>query len=220
MLSSGGREIAKWIALILMTFDHANKVLWGGAFQWMNDASRIVFPIFAIVLAYNLAANHSPERVRRSLFAMLVAGVIAQPLHAISFGFWIPLNVLFTLALGVYVAYERNWFFAIAAFAIGGVVVDYQWMGVAVVVTSTWALRSPGLLNYVLLGVSVASLEIINGSWWALAAFPVLWLLGQVDCHVPRWRWLFLGYYVLHLAFLAWMGSYAGQTGQLLGSSS
>jgi uncharacterized membrane protein len=217
-LSSGGREIAKWIALILMTFDHANKALWNESFQWMSDASRIVFPIFAIVLSYNLAVNHSPERVRRSLVSMLLAGVIAQPLHALTFGFWIPVNVLFTLALGVYVAYERNWFFALAAFAIGGVVVDYQWMGVAVVVAATWAVRAPGFLNYTMLGFSIASLYVINDNYWALAAFPVLWLLGQVDAYIPRWRWVFLGYYVLHLGALAWM-SYGSETGGLLGSS-
>ncbi|CAN7347467.1 TraX family protein [Pseudoxanthomonas sp. LjRoot168] len=186
-----------------MTFDHTNKVLWAGSFQWMSDASRIVFPIFAIVLAYNLASNHSTDRVRRSLFAMLVCAVIAQPLHAAAFGIFLPLNVLFTLALGVYVAYERNWFIAFAAFAIGGVVVDYQWMGVAVVVTATWAIRYPSRLNYSLLVASVASLQIINGTWWALAAFPVLWLLGQVDAYIPRHRWVFLGYYVLHLGLLA-----------------
>lgn len=115
----------------------------------------------------------------------------------------LPLNVLFTLALGVYVAYERSWFMALAAFAIGGVVVDYQWMGVAVVITATWAIRYPGFLNYALLGASVASLEITNGTWWALAAFPVLALLGHVDGYVPRWRWLFLGYYVFHLGLFA-----------------
>lgn len=207
-LSSGGREIAKWIALILMTFDHANKVLWAESFQWMSDASRIVFPIFAIVLAYNLASNHSPDRVRRSLFAMLVAGLIAQPLHAFAFGFWIPLNVLFTLALGVYVAYERNWFFALAAFAIGGVVVDYQWWGTAVVVAATWAIRAPGFLNYTMLGFAVASLHVINDNLWALVAFPVLWLLGQLDAYIPRHRWIFLGYYVGHLAILSALAYY------------
>lgn len=56
------------------------------------------------------------------------------------------------------------------------------------------------------LSVALASLVgicVYNGNAWALVAIPLVWAFGDSRIEVPRWRWLFLGYYVGHLAVLA-----------------
>lgn len=208
MMTSAGREALKWLALVLMTGDHVNKVLFAGQLPWLTEMARVVFPIFAIVLAYNLSQHPSSEATRRALGRMLVFALLAQPFHAWAFGYWLPVNVLFTLAVGVYVATAGRWWLAAIAFLAGGAFVDYQWFGVAVVVAAFWFWRAPagsqaGLLCAVLLVAAVASLYVINGNWIALAAFPLLWMLGRLPGRVRRWRWMFHMYYLTHLAVLA-----------------
>lgn len=217
-MTSAGREVLKWLALVLMTGDHVNKVLLHEQYSWLTDVARVVFPIFAIVLAYNLAQHPSPDGTRRALVRMLAFAVLAQPFHAWAFGYWVPLNVLFTLALGVYVATADNRWLSAIAWLLGGAVVDYEWFGVAVVVAGFhfWQIpagnRTRLFIATLLLGAAVASLYAINGNLIALAAFPLLWTLGRLPGRIPRWRWTFYAYYNLHLgvfATLAFCGLFA-----------
>ena len=55
-MTSGGRELLKWVALLLMTGDHINTILFHGSAPWLGHAGRVVFPIFAFVLAWNIEA--------------------------------------------------------------------------------------------------------------------------------------------------------------------
>lgn len=202
-MTSAGREVLKWLALVLMTGDHVNKVLFAGELPYLTEAARVVFPIFAVVLSYNLSRNPDPDAARRALMRMLLFAVIAQPFHALAFGYGLPLNVLFTLALGVYVAAERRIWLAALAGIIGGAFVDYQWFGVGVVVAAHLHFRGH-LRPYSapLLVCAVASLYVINGNLWALAAFPLLWAFAAWPGRVARWRWTFYVYYVAHLGVL------------------
>lgn len=85
---------------------------------------------------------------------------------------------------------------------------DYEWFGVAVVVAGFYFWRVPAgdrlrwLIAAGLLGLAAASLYAINGNLIALAAFPLLWMLGRLPGRVPRRRWTFYGYYVAHLTAL------------------
>ncbi|GGD52503.1 TraX family protein [Pseudoxanthomonas indica] len=207
-MTSAGREVLKWLALVLMTGDHVNKVLLHEQYPWLTDVARVVFPIFAIVLAYNLAQHPSPDATRRALVRMLVFAVLTQPFHAWAFGYWVPLNVLFTLALGVYVATAANRWLSVIAWLMGGAVVDYEWFGVAVVVAGfyLWRIsaesRSQWVIAAALMVAAVAALYAINGNLIALGAIPLLWMVGRLPGSVARCKWLFLAYYVIHLAVL------------------
>lgn len=202
-MTSAGRELLKWVALVLMTGDHVNKVLLANSAPWLSEAARVVFPIFAIVLVYNLRTHRHDDATARALIRLLIAAVIAQPLHALAFGYWLPLNVLFTLALGVYVASARNGWLAAAAWILGGAFVDYQWAGVGVIVAASVALRLNGhWRGWLLLAAAIAALYVINGNLWAVLALPLVWWLSRSTSDVPRWRWTFYGYYMAHLAVL------------------
>lgn len=205
VLTSGGRELLKWIALVLMTGDHVNKVLWANSYPWLGDISRVVFPIFAIVLAYNVCANPDPKALNRSMLRTLATAVLVQPAYALAFGGEpLPLNVLFTLVAGCYVATEPNRLIGVVVALVAGCFVDYAWWGIAVVVAAAHFFRvGGGFVPGALLLASVALLAIVNGNGYALLAFPLVALLGSVVICVPRWRWTFLGYYVVHVAVLA-----------------
>ncbi|AOA72393.1 TraX family protein [Stenotrophomonas rhizophila] len=207
-MTSGAREALKWLAVVFMTLDHAGKIIYSGEVPGLSEVGRLAFPLFAGVMAYNLAQPGAD--VAKSIRRLVVWGVIAQPVHAFAFGYWLPLNILLTFALSATVIYalsSRYWL--TAAFAAGAmpVFVDYQWAGVAFVVLS-WAAfrhRHPWLLV-----PAFAAICLFNGNLWALAAVPVAAVVIPCATRVPRTRWAFYGYYVGHLALLATVVSTAG----------
>ena len=108
-LSDGAVEAMKWLGLILMTADHAQK--YGLiAVPGVYEAGRMAFPLFGIVLAYNLtrASSEGPAVYLRVLIRLFVCGALASipfiALGGLGFGWW-PLNSMGTLAVSVGVMY-------------------------------------------------------------------------------------------------------------------
>lgn len=208
MMTSFSREWLKWSALLLMTGDHVNKVLLAGAYPWLSEAARVVFPIFAVILVYNLHAHPDPQAIRRAMHRLLIVALIAQPFHAWAFGYWLPLNVLATLWLGLRIVHAPL-HVGVLLFVFAGFFVDYQWSGLLVILGASHMLRHPRTWHGpALLGLGVTSLLFVNGNAWAVLALPLIWLLRHVDGTFPRSRWTFLGYYVGHLALLAILANY------------
>jgi len=210
-MTSGGRELLKWLALVLMTGDHVNKVMFAGSLQWLSEVGRVAFPVFAVVLAYNAAVDTRSGTAGRAIRRLLLAGAIVQPFHALAFGYWLPVNVLFSLALGLYVCTARSVWAALGAWAVLGLFVDYQWTAPALMLgarlwfgAKTW---TGHVVAAVALGAAYGALCVYNGNGWALLSVPVLWALGRLDVRLPRVRWVFLGYYVAHLVLLSAIAS-------------
>lgn len=203
-MTSSAREILKWLAVVLMTGDHVSKVVYGGYVPGLSEAGRVAFPLFALVMAYNLA--QSGADMVKSVRRLVLWGLIAQPVHAWAFGYWLPLNILLTFALSaaaVYAANQRGWL-ALASLVVAALVlpafVDYQWSGVWFVLLAYFAYRqkSPGALL-----AAFVPLCVFNGNLWAVAAVPVAGLLAHAPWRVPRAGRAFYCYYVGHLAVLA-----------------
>lgn len=210
-MTSAGREWLKWIALVLMTGDHVNKVLLHGAYPWLTDAARVVFPIFAIVFVYNLRLDQEGDHGLRAATRLAIAGVVVQPFHALAFGYWLPLNVLLSLSAGAFVCWlfsRGRWLPAVLLWAFAGLWVDYSWWGIAVMAAAMTIFRPAHDRSILLLPLAVASLAFINGNFWAVASLPLIGLFARVPGNFPRWRWTFLGYYGVHLAILAILANY------------
>jgi TraX protein len=81
-----------------MLADHIHLVLFQRQLEWLYWLSRLVFPLFALIITYHLERHRaSPGRY---VSRLVVYGVIAQPFYLMAFT--VPqLNVLFTLASSV-----------------------------------------------------------------------------------------------------------------------
>lgn len=206
-MTSGGREALKWLAVVLMTGDHVAKVFFGGYVPVVSELGRIAFPVFALVMAYNLAQPGAD--VGKSVRRLLVWGIVAQPAHALVFGYWIPLNVLLSFALAtaaLWCVQQRRWWLLGLCLGPSPLLVDYQWAGVALVLSGYWWHRRQGEgETFGVLLLALCGLCVYNGNGWALIALPAM-ALGKLGWRVPRTRWGFYGYYVGHLALL---GAYA-----------
>lgn len=221
-MTSGALELLKWLAVILMTGDHVAKVLFGGYVPVLSELGRIAFPLFAVVMAYNLARPGAD--IAKSVRRLLVWAAIAQPVHALAFGYWLPLNVLASFALAASVVWAiraGRWWLVAALAGPLPLIVDYQWAGMLLVV-GAWAWYDHHaryrdcrvmLMDHIetaklhgspwLMLLAMAALCLYNGNGWALLAFPVIWLGRSIAWKVPRTRWAFYGYYVAHLMVLA-----------------
>ncbi|WP_294990724.1 TraX family protein [uncultured Stenotrophomonas sp.] len=200
-LSSGARELLKWLALLAMTGDHVAKVVFGGYLPVVSELGRIAFPLFALVMACNLAQPGAD--LRRSIRRLALWGVIAQPVHAWAFGAWLPLNILLTFLLAAVAVQALVSNRALLLLLVAGVLpmlVDYQWAGVGFVVLAWLAFRHRA---WWLLLVAFGALCWGNHNGWALLAIPLVLAVARVQWRLPRWRWAFYGYYVGHLAVLA-----------------
>jgi len=213
-LSAGALEALKWLALVSMVVDHVNGYVFDGHFAIAQAFGRLSFPLFALVLGYNLA-RRDPPSLAPAAQRMVVAGLVAQPFFALMVSSAWRLNIFFTLlaALGVIAlareptSLRRN-AMLLVLFVGAGVVVDYFWYGIALVVASYHFSRTQTLGAAVVLLATLGALTLflfLAIGWPALAgllAIPAVWYSQDLNPAIRRRRWLFYAFYPLHLAVL------------------
>jgi hypothetical protein len=88
-------EGLKWGMAALMVLDHVAFIFFPDL-TFLRIPGRLVWPVFAALMARQLAQGYPPERYIKRL---LPFALLAQPFYALAFGFPLlfPLNVLFTL---------------------------------------------------------------------------------------------------------------------------
>jgi len=215
-LSDGTVEALKWLGLILMTGDHVNKYLFNSTLPVLFEAGRLCLPIFVFVLAYNLAR---PDALAHGVYVrtmerLAIFGIFASvPFIALNFGHlhgWPfgPLNVLFSLLVITTTVYmvEKGGIFnravAFGVFLLGGWLVEYWWLAVALGLAFWIYCKQPSWITAAFVLLSCTSLWFINKNLWAMAALPLIMIATYIDISVPRLRWIFYFYYPFHLAAL------------------
>lgn len=230
-VADGSLEALKWLGLIAMTLDHINTFLLAGREPLLYAVGRLAFPLFAFVLAYNMARPGAAEpqhlmRVATRLLAFaLLATVPMVGLGLMRWGWW-PLNILFTFLVAVLLlalhtrGHRLHRLIALLLFVIGGALVDYFWIGLALTLAAWQFLRKPSRAALALWVALVTALSLL--AWWlrgtspllsgaALLSFALILAAARIELPVPRLRWLFYAYYPAHLALLwaiqrAWLG--------------
>ncbi|HFF6218577.1 TPA: TraX family protein [Stenotrophomonas maltophilia] len=200
-MTSGGRELLKWLALVLMTGDHVVTVLGLGYVPVVSELGRVAFPVFALVMAFNLAlpGASTAKSVRR----LATWGIAATPVAVLAFGQLLPLNVLLTFAAAaacVWAIERRYWLLVALLAAIAPAWLDYAWPGVWLVLAGWRWYRGQGGHPWLVWGC-MCLLCAYNGNAWALLAIPAL-RLGSVSVRLPRSGRAFYGYYIGHLVVL------------------
>jgi len=229
-IHDGTVETLKWLAVLLMCADHANKYLFNETLPYCFEAGRIAMPIFVFVLAYNLARPDAGARgiYHRTLVRLSLFAVIATPpfliLGSLTWGWW-PLNILFTLLLVTAIvsqidsAESRGKLrigVAAALFIIGSAFVEFWWPAVALGV-GFWAFsKRPNWIAGVAVAVSLLSLYWINGNFWALGVLPIIILASKANIPLPRMRWFFYAFYPLHLIALIFVRIHMIKVGYLI----
>ncbi|HSW16069.1 MAG TPA: TraX family protein [Ramlibacter sp.] len=217
--TDGQLEALKWIALASMFLDHVGRLVLGyGQHTWVFALGRIAFPLFALVLALNLAREGDRAgRALRTARRLALWCAIAIVPSVLARGEPYLLNVLGTLALGAMLCWVftadvrpnlRAGVFAFAA--VGCWFVEFEVGGVflvpAIFLWRTRGLREAGALAAVLL-LLVGWLNGYFGGWPAFAgtmsAAAIALLVRQWPVRMPRLKAAFYVIYPLHLALIA-----------------
>jgi hypothetical protein len=210
-LSDGALEALKYLALVLMTLDHANQFLLNESMPAFYVMGRLAFPLFAFILGWNLARpglveSGAGNRILKRLFWYGLAATLPYA-YLMDYAWW-PLNILFTLWGGTAIVLllmrqdDRFTLAAVFLFLISGAFVDYQWFGIAVCVSSFIFCRRPTWTNFAFWTGSLASLAIINHNLAALLAVPLLVLASSWTLHIPRLKHFFYWFYPAHLVLI------------------
>ncbi len=210
VLADGTLEGVKWLALALMTLDHVNKYLLHDNLPAIFYAGRLSMPLFAFVLAYNLARPESlssgayGRTCRRLAIGGMVASVPFIGLGGLVWEWW-PLNIMFMLLVsaGVMYLFKRGgtWRLVLAAllFVVGGANVEFWWPAIVVTLAMWRYVKHPSWSALIVWIAATVSLYIINRNMWALASLPLIFLASRIDLGLPRLRHAFYVYYPLHL---------------------
>lgn len=203
----GNLEAAKWFAFVLMVIEHVTRYVIEGAGPLGYYLGRAVFPLFAIALAFGVAAKIPSERwlvVRRLLLWAALAEIARRFLYDAP-----ALNVLVTFAIGitlhtVYSGVHRCRSLSMIALLIAACACEYGPGGALAVAFYIGAIRAQTLWCQVL-AVLVATQLIVMQS-----DVPFAWLgpvvlaaLVLMKVEVPRLRGVFYQAYAVHWAVLA-----------------
>lgn len=207
----GTLEALKWLGLLLMTGDHANKYLFNGTLPFFFEAGRLAMPLFVFVLAFNLARPGSLARgvYQRTISRLTLFGALSSvpfiALGGLTSGWW-PLNILITLMVLTATLYmieqgtPASYAKAASVFLVGGFFVEFWWPALAFGLAVWFYRKRPSWAALALALASLAALWFVSGNWWALAVLPVVIAASCINLRVPRPRWVFYAYYPIHLA--------------------
>lgn len=205
-------NLLKWFALLAMTVFHFSKAVMLNQPEFFVLIGRLAFPVFGFILGYNLAAALAKNDVnieKRLMRMLLMFGCFAQPFY---WGFVhsiVPLNIMFSLALGVFIIFRYRNISAWVILGLIGFIVDYAWAGPLYVLASYFF--SKDLLNHrislvtsisFILAIVLISLTV--SSPYPLLVLPLLFLglLWNPQFQLPRCKWFFYAFYPAHLAVL------------------
>jgi hypothetical protein len=217
-LSSAQQTLLKWLAVLLMLLDHANRTLW--SFQpWVYTLGRLAFPLFAFLIAYNIAIRGAGAR--RYVLPLLIFSMVSQAPAMLALDReLLPLNIFFTLLLGSSFFPVHRWFVihlpegwvweglgwlaSVYLMLLLGMSVEYGPLGVLLVPVMIWYLKYPSVPSGVGL---VLALALINGfqasSLAALLVIPIIYGMSTLKLPtLPRLKWFFYAFYPAHLTVL------------------
>jgi hypothetical protein len=214
-LSDGQLEALKWIAFGSMLIDHVGRYAFGlGLESWAFAAGRLAFPLFAFVLASNLAREGSRgARAWRTSRRLAVWALISVLPSWWARDAWLPVNVFATLSIGAalcgIIDSGRSAVVRVAVFAVGiaaAVFVEFGVPGVLLVVAAQrvlirWSAPSQYLV-IAMIGL-IAGVNMTFGGAMAagctIAAIGAVVAIQLVRREFPRFKWIFYAAYPLHL---------------------
>lgn len=225
-MTNSSLTVLKILGALAMLLDHYNSFLKADYSPLLYEMGRLAWPLFAFVLGYNLARIPT-RQLPHLMLRLLIFGILSTPLYNMLSGgldHWWPLNILFTLLAATTTVYllsvpvPKHWnitvrLAGVLLFIASGSLIDYFWIGSALVVV-IWRLftavqaKERTLLN-ITLAVLVVLLCLLNDSLAALLAVPVIALCRQTcqTIALPRMKWFFYWFYPGHLLALLVLSS-------------
>jgi hypothetical protein len=209
-----GREVLKVIAIVTMTIDHINDVLYSNTL-FLHIIGRLAFPLFAYLIALGIESTKKPKKYMATLLSF---ALISQVPYFLAFGIqpFERLNILFSLFLGALTVYffNKRSLLAFVPLLLSILLnTEGSYYVVLTVVCMKILKGNPKLGFLALFALNIQFLIIPDTQVLSLFAVPLIFL------HVKGWlkkeilipenslayslrKYAFYAYYPLHLALL------------------
>src|SRR5690625_4689650 len=216
-LSSRQQELLRWLAITGMVIDHVGAIFLDRAeAQPLRAIGRVAWPLFAYLLAYNVAVRRvAPAKY---LPTLAIFTVVSQLPHYLAFSSsWV--SIIGTLLLGTFALHvlenrsysQVNGLLLLSATVLLSPFVEYGTAGVLLIISLWWLLKHPQLLSLLSSAFLLAAINWPHSNWpFALLAVPVVLLVSLLPERfgLPRsgrLPWLFYPAHLLVLAGIAYL---------------
>jgi hypothetical protein len=220
-LSSGQQETLKWLAIVTMVCHTTDMILFNTSFPALVWISRLAFPLFAFLIAYNLVVRQ--VKATRYLWPLLIFALFTQPVKILLWGGYEG-DIFFTLYFGVlYVGLHGlltkrlqpllSHTLLAVIFLLPALQVEYGPAGVFLIPVLVFYLRHPAPLTYVLVNVYFLAVNDFQPyAYVALLLLPLIFFLSRYPITLRRSNpWFFYSFYPIHLIFLHFLAPYVSQ---------
>lgn len=197
----------KMIAVISMAIDHTGAVLFP-RYAILRIIGRLAFPIYAFLLVEGFFHTRDVKKyaIRLGLFALVSEVPFDLAFFRTPF-YWGHQNIFFTLFLGIlailFVEKQKNNFLGFILLFTGGFVAeflhtDYGAFGI-LTIAIYYVFRKKDILKTV--SIALSNILLAGGiqAYAALSMIPILFYNGKKG---PSLKYLFYGFYPLHLLIL------------------
>ena len=201
-----------------MFIDHFGRLLFGWGLETIAfGAGRLAFPLFALVLACNLARpGDQAARTKRIALRLAFACAVATPVVIWVRGEPTYINIFGSLGLGtalcwVFVSKSNlAWRVVLCGLiAIAGMYVEFGLIGVGLVAAIfVWRFKrrreTAALAAIVLLALTYfnAGFGGVYGVIGTVVVLPLVWAVTYLPVVMPRMPWLFYAIYPAHFALI------------------
>lgn len=189
----------------------------------LQHVGRPVFPIFSFLIAYNYL--HNTKNKARYVRRLFLWALVAEPVYRLGAlnrpdifesDLWIPLNVLFTLALGLLLLYcieqKKAYTGVVFALILPVAFLAMYWIPGVFLIPAIYFAISKGF-NYKSSIFLIAVLATINPPSLAFAtilSIPIVLLVGKATIDLPRGPgWFFYAFYPIHFTLFSLLSSVA-----------
>lgn len=215
-LSSRQQELLRWLAIACMVIDHVGAIFLDRAdAQPLRAIGRVAWPLFAYLLAYNVARRRVPPA--KYLPTLATFTLVSQLPHYLAFSSsWV--SIIGTLLLGttaLHVLESRmhtqvSGLLLLSLTLLLSPFVEYGTAGVLLIISLWWLLRYPQLLALLTTAFLLAAINWPHANWpfgfLSIAAVVLVSMLPD-RFGLPRsgrLPWLFYPGHLLLLAGIAW----------------
>jgi len=214
-LDSSQQEILKMAAIISMLISHIGMLFI--SFDTVTFAiGRVAFPLFAFLMIYNYI-HHTSSPVKYIIRIFIVA-VISQAPYALTIGEGSGMiNIMFTLSAGLFIVHVLDIMIAsktklkqytiayamITFFFAAGLVVDYIYLGLILIISYWGWLRFPSHITFFVAVFATLFLNFPSGviiMYCGLLAIVLILIVLMLNVRVPRLnKWVYYFFYPVHL---------------------
>lgn len=215
-IQPGTLEALKWLAFFCMAIDHMYKFTSITQWQFIYPIGRLAMPLFAFTFACSLSNLNLDDK--KSVYGLLGRLLLCASIATLPYVYlqyksgWLaiwPLNVVFMFLLAVLILFinqgktRLRFLLGALLFVFGGLVVEFFWAGLLLVLFSYYFVKKPNWINLFFIVAALLWMADLNGNFVACLILPVAYLAQFLDLKFKRIKHVFYVLYPLHLLLLA-----------------